>query len=307
MARKINRLAALLKAETVYGTDSAPAAANMMKFTNVTFTPLEGVEVEKGFILPYLGHQGIDLAGMYATLEFDVHLSGSGAAGTPPKYGPALRASAYSETITADTDVIYTPNSEASDACSIYFNDDGVKHVLLGTKGNARIVFDSSKVPLLRFRMMGLLGAITDSALPTVDDTGWVDGLIAQKGVTTFSLHGYAAKLESLNIDSGNAVASRVLINDESIEVTDRKITGTAVIEAPLLATKNFFAIAKASTKGALAVQHGITAGNIVELAAAGVQVGKPTLGQTNNIRNMSLPLYVIPDAGDDELSIIVR
>ena len=63
-ARRWKKLAILNKIETAYRTDSTPTAADALIATNVTFTPLEGDEVSRDLMLPYLGNQGVVLAGI---------------------------------------------------------------------------------------------------------------------------------------------------------------------------------------------------------------------------------------------------
>ena len=79
------------------------------------------------------------------------------------------------------------------------------------------------------------------------------------------------------------------------------------MVQATSLATKNWFGIAGAHTKGALHVQHGATDGNIVEIDAPKVQIGRPTQGGADNIANYTLPLMLTPDAGNDELVLTFR
>ena len=308
MARKVNKLAMLLKRETTEGTDAVPtAAANAIKAKNITYTPIDGEDVPTDFILPWLGHQGVDLAGKFASIEFEVELSGAGAAGTAPAWGAAMRACGVTETITASTKVEYEPNSEGTDSCSIYFNDDGIKQVILGAKGTVQLQMPAKKVPTLKFKMIGLLGTFSDAALPAVTTTAWIKGLVAEKGITTFSIDAYEAALENLAIDFGMKAELRSLVNITRIDVTDRKSTGTAVIEQPLLATWNPYAKVLSRARMALAVQHGVTAGNIVKIDADAVELGKPTQGQSQGNRTTSLPLYFVPTAGDDEWKITVQ
>lgn len=91
------------------------------------------------------------------------------------------------------------------------------------------------------------------------------------------------------------------------MKITDRKATGTAVVVADTIATKDWFSIAKTSTRAALSVVHGKTAGNIVEITAPAVEIGKPAQGQTDNVANYSLPLRFCPVTGRYEMNIIVR
>jgi hypothetical protein len=91
------------------------------------------------------------------------------------------------------------------------------------------------------------------------------------------------------------------------MEISDRRSTGSVVMEATQLSTKNWDAIAKGHTDGALALVHGTSAGNIVELAAPVVQIGRYSEGQTQGIANNTLPLMLKPNTGNDELKITVK
>ena len=163
------------------------------------------------------------------------------------------------------------------------------------------------EIPSFRFSMTGLLGTITDQALTPVTMAGWQTPLEAISANTTMNLHGWASVAESLSIDLGNTVTPRFLIGSESVIISDRKVTGQAVVEATSLATINWFQIALARTRGALTLAHGKTAGNIVEITAPAVEVGKISQGQTDGILNYTLPLNFVPVTGRDELTIVVK
>lgn len=303
------RLALLFKLEAVYATDATPTGeANAVMASDVTFTPLEGGEENRDLLLPYLGNQGVILTGLHARLEFSVELAGSGAAGTAPAWGAILRACGMSETITEDTDVEYAPVSDAFESGTIWYNRDGVKHAIVGWRGNVALQLNPGRIPKLRFTGLGLHGtAPADTALPTVDHTGWMTPVVVSKANTTFSLHGHAGPTESVSIDLGNQVEPRMLIGEEAVIIGDRRASGSAVLEAKLLAVKNWDAIARAHTRGAMAIQHGTVAGNIVQLAAPAVQIGRWSEGQTQNIVNNTLPLMLCPATGNDELVITVK
>lgn len=309
MARRYyNKLAALAKVETTYGTDAVPTgAANAILLSDVTVTPIAADKVARDLILPYFGDQGFELAAAYAKVEFSVEMAGSGTAGTAPAYGPLLRGCSFAEVITAATKVEYKPVTANPDALSIYANMDGVNHALLGARGTMTLSVAPKQIPKFRFMMTGLLGPIADTALPTPTYTGFREPLVSSKANTTFSLHGLAAVTESFSLDMGNQVEPRMLVGSESIEITDRNVSGSAVIEAVAIAVKDWFTIARSSTLGALSLVQGITAGNIVEIVASNVQVGPPTYGNTQKILNTTLPLTFRPGSGDDEIIIRVR
>jgi len=306
--RFFRKLAALCKIETNYGEDSAPAAADAVIMSNVTFTPLVAERVSRDLMLPYLGNQGVVLAGIYGRLEADIELAGSGVAGTPPKYGSLLRAAGFAETITANTKVDYTIVEDGTESASMRFIMDKVQHILLGAKANFAPNYQPKSYPKWRVTVVGMLGTITDiTTMPVVSKAGWATPIHVSKANTQMSLHGWPSVAESLSLDVGNTLTPRFLIGDEKVLISNRSSTGTAVVEARSLATVNWFDKALKRDTGALSIVHGITAGNIVEIAAPAVQVGEPTQGQTDGILNYSLPLDLCPVNGRDELKITFK
>ena len=309
MSRLFRKLAILAKIETTYGVAAtpAPAAVDAMIGSNVSFTPIEADEVGRDLYLPYLGNQGIILAGKHAKLEFEVEIAGAGAAGTAPKYGPLLRACAFAQTLTPGQDAAYTIVEDSVESATIHFVMDGVRHVMIGVRGNVSFSLAPKGIPKYRFSLTGLLGTITDAALPAITLDGWTTPVECSSANTTMSLHGWDAIAESLSIDLGNTVTPRFLIGSESVIISDRKVTGTAVVEATTLAEIDWFARALDRTRGALTLIHGTTPGNIVEITAPALEIGKISQGQTDGILNYSLPLSFCPVTGRDELSIIVK
>lgn len=307
-ARFIRKMALLAKIETSYGTDPTPTgSANAILANNVTLTPMAGSQETRDLLLPWLGHQCVILTGEHVQLEFSVEIAGAGAAGTAPGYGPLLRACGLAQTINAGVGVDYDPVSSAFEAVTMYYNLDGVRHILLGARGNVTFELVPQRIPRFRFRFLGLSGTISDQALPSVTVSGFKTPLVVNKPNTTFALHSYSGPMESFSLDLGNDVSPRLLVNAEDIQLSDRQVTGSAVVEAASLATKNWFSIATARTRGALAFVHGTAAGYIVELAASAVEVGRPTQGETQKIANYTLPIMVCPTSGNDEFKLTVR
>ncbi len=309
MPRFIRKLALFAKIETVYGTDPTPTGmADAMLATNAVLTPMAGGEESRALLLPHLGHQGVILTGEHAILEFSIEMAGAGAAGDVPAYGPLLRACGLSQTIDAGVSVEYEPVSSAFEAVTLYYNLDGVRHIMLGCRGSMTLEMTPQRIPRYRFRYLGLKGTITDQALPSIDVSDFVKPVEVSRANTTLSLHGYAGPTEAFTFDLGNQVEPRLLVNHESIQLVDRNTVGSATMVAALLATVNWFTAAAARTRGALAVVHGTAAGNIVEIASAGVEVGRPVQGGSQGIANYQVPLMFCPsDAGNDEFTITVK
>jgi hypothetical protein len=308
MAKKERNQLILAKIETTYGTDATPSgAANAILAVNIQAEPLLGTEVSRDLMLPYLGHQGMVLSGTYGRIKFEVELSGSGTAGTAPAWGVLLRACGMAAAIDAGISVTYSFISASEESLSLYFIKDGIKHILLGARGMWSLSGSPDTIPRLVFTFTGLLGTITDAAAPTPTFTDFKVPVPINKANTTLALHGYSGACESFSFDTGITIAPRLLINHESIEISDRKMTGQVVVEAVPLATVNWFDLALNSTDDTLAIVHGVTAGNIIEMNAPVVQVGRPTYGQKDGIMNFTVPLMIKPDVGNDEFEMVVR
>lgn len=299
--------AVLAKIETVYGTDSVPTgAANAILVENLSVTPLKQDLVERKGIQPYMGNRQSLEVGSTVEVGFDVEIAGSGAAGTAPAYAPLLRMCGMAETIVASTSAAYSPVSAGFEAGTIYFHADGILHKALGCRGSASFKFDAKGIPTYSFKFTGLYAPVTDVALPTQTLTAFKTPLPCNTVNTTgFAIHGYAGILSGFNADLGNNVMHRQLIGSESVLITDRSVTGKLTIEAVLVATKDFFAIAKACTLGAFTLTHGTAAGNKVKVDGANVQLTNPSYSDMDGVRMLNLDLKFTPGAaGNDDITI---
>jgi hypothetical protein len=91
----------------------------------------------------------------------------------------------------------------------------------------------------------------------------------------------------------------------KEVLITNRAPSGTVVIEAPALATKDFFNIAQTETTGNLTFQHGTTAGNRVTFTAAQCDITNPSYADQDGVQMLSIPYVATPTtAGNDELSL---
>lgn len=187
MPRLFRKLAILHKLETTYGINSTPAAVNAVIGTNVNFTPIEAEEVGRDLLLTYMGNQGVILAGKHARLEFEVEIAGSGTAGTAPKWGALMRACGFGETVQAGSRVTYGIVEDNVASATIFFEVDGLRHILLGARGTMSVNIAPKAIPRFRFVMTGLLGTITDQVLTPVTIAGWQTPLDPSSDNTTMT------------------------------------------------------------------------------------------------------------------------
>lgn len=297
----------LAKIETTYGTDSTPTgAANAILATEVTLSPMDGEDVTRNLERPAMGAEPMIPVAVRATLTFSVELVGSGTLGTAPAWGPLARACAIAEVVTAVTKVEYNPISTAHESVSIYFAIDGVRHVMLGTKGNMAIKLGANGIPMLMFTMTGLFSTPTDAAAVTPVYTAWQAPQVATKTNTpTFTIGGTAFVLRDFEMDCGNQVEPRMLIGTEAILITDRNEKLKATVEATLMATYNPYTIAQNQTLQAIALYHGTVAAKRVKLDIASAQQGRLS-GISNNQNIVEWPLDFVPlqISGNDQWKI---
>ena len=297
----------LAKIESTYGTDSTPGGTEAILVRNLEITPLQADVVTRDLIRPYLGNFEQILANQRVEITFEVELAGSGAAGTGPAWSPVMKSCAMSETISAGTSVTYAPVSSSFSSCSIYFNNDGVRHKITGCRGSFSISGEVGQIPVISFTMMGIYNAPDDSALPTPTYSNQATPVIFKQGNTTgFQVFSYSGCLQSFSLDMANEMVYRELVGcTKEVLITNRAPNGTAVIEATTIATKDFFTIANGTSTGNLTFQHGQTAGNIVTFSSPQTDIGSPTYSDQDGIQMLNLPYVATPTtAGNDELSI---
>ncbi|MDP2099836.1 MAG: hypothetical protein U1D70_08105 [Methylobacter sp.] len=381
----------LVKPEGTYGTDSVPTAAEAVLCSNLDITPLDGSSVERNNIQPYFGQSGSIRVENFVSMTFDTEIAGSGTAATAPEWGPLLKASNFSETVTASpitgtgtagttssitlaagasavndfytgmsisitdgtgvgqtreiigyvgstkvatvanlftvapdatsaysigANVMYVPNSDfgtatANTSVSIYFNVDGVRHVLLGARGTPSFDLSAKVIPKIKWKFIGLLGTITDEVLPSADFAGWQTPVTTSTANTTdINLLGYTgAVLQTLTFDIANDVKYRQLIGSEWVMIGDRKPAGNVSIEAVTVATKDWWTVAKTAGTGVFCVKHGQVAGNIVGFTAPKVQLTNPKYSDSDGVTMLDFGMDFIPSsaAGNDEIRICCK
>ncbi|NML62268.1 hypothetical protein HHL21_14520 [Massilia sp. RP-1-19] len=311
MMGKLVRNAVLLAViQPVPGTDAVPTGAlNAIMAMNISAQPISAEFAKRNNIKPYFGNMGSVPVAVHAEVSFEIELAGAGAAGTAPKYGPLLRGCAFSETTSAGVSVTYAPVTEAQEAVTLYYNLDGILYRMTDAKGTVAFGLSAKGIPVMKYRFIGLYSTPTDTPTPVgVDYSGFKDPLAVNASNTPVAtLHGVAGKVQSIDADMANQLVYRNLIGWEGILITGREPTGSYVMELESVATKDWYTTIKDGVLGTLSVTHGLTAGNIIQLAAPKVQVLDPSLSEADGISMLTCKLDLQPDVGNDEFILTVR
>ena len=308
MALLTRKRVILIEAESSYGTDPTPTATDVVLVRDLSITPQSSDVVNRDVVRPFLGASEQLLANTSVEVSFSVELAGSGAAGTAPRYGAALKACGLSETVSSGTSVTYAPVSSSFSSVTIHYNTDGVRHKVTGARGTVVLNASVGEIPSLDFTFTGIYNAPDDSALPSVTYGNQATPLVFKNGNTTsFQLLSFSAALMSLSMDLGNSTVYRELVGGtKEVIITDRAASGSVSIEAVALSSKDYFAAALTdSSLGNLTITHGTAAGNIVSLSSAKVDIGDVAYGEADGIQMLEIPYTLVPSASGNELSLV--
>ena len=308
MALLTRKRVILIEAESSYGTDPGMATSTVVLVRDLSITPQSSDVVNREVVRPFLGASEQLLANTKVECTFSVELAGSGTAGAAPRYGDALKACGFSESIVSNTSVTYAPVSSSFSSITIHYNVDGVRHIVSGCRGSFTINASVGEIPSIDFSFTGVYATPTDSALPTVSYGNQATPLIFKNGNTTnFQLYSFAGALQSLSLDVGNEIIYRELVGGtKEVLLTDRAVTGSVMIEAPTLAQKDYFSAALIDyTLGNLQVTHGTQAGNIVQLTSSKVDIGDVNYGEMDGVTMLEIPYTLVPSTSGDEMSLV--
>lgn len=311
MAKFIRKSVVLAKLQATSGTAAQPAAStDAMLVRNLSATPVNAEFVDRDLYRPYMGNSGQVATTQYSQVEFEVEIAGSGTAGVEPGWGCLLRASGFSETITEDADVIYTPISDAFEQITLHYYLDGLLHKLTDARGTVSFDLTAKSIPVMKFSFMGVYVPITDATLPAdIDFSAFTLPLAVNKQNTPqWSLGAYSGCLQSLTFDMANELVWRSLVNCEGAEITDRKPTGKLVLELPRIAQLNWPQMVLSGAGSPLSITHGTQAGRIVQINTPLAQLTNPTYSEQDKIAMLNLDMSLKPtDVGNDEIEIVVK
>lgn len=305
---KIKGIAA--KIGVTYGTDVIPTAAtNAIAAENATMSPLEADVVEQNIDRPGGGNNPTELVGKHIMIEFDVAVSGAGAAGDVPGYGPLIRACGYSETINASTDVRYARVTSGEEWVDIYFWWDGALHKALGARGSFSVEFNKKQLPYFKFKFTALYDGPSTDTNPTLDLSGFVRPKAVSNAMTSFSFHSITPAVESFVFNAGQVVEHDDKPGCESVEITDQLPGFNIAIDAPALASFDPFQLAEDGDLDTTSVTHGTTAGNIVQVTGDYSEISTVNYADHSNRLGYTHEGRYLPDpaGANPDVEVIVK
>lgn len=296
------------KIETVEGTDAAPVAADAIVTRGLTPVQFEADTRVREIDGQYFGARPEAKNTLRGRTSFEVEIAGGGTATTVPPWMKLLRACGFDAGTVGASSVVQAPISANVPSATLWDYTDTLKQPLLGARGDGRMVFEDDQYPFFAFDFMGFPPTVllTDAAPVTPSVAAFQTPVLASQPNTTFTLGAFAAELRRLEIAFGSQLSPRSFIgSSDKVKYRNRVITATAVIRAPTLSAKDYFAGVRAGTQIPMQVVHGTAAGNIVQVDAARCETGLITTSEEEGDLMLNVPLRLIPSsAGNDELTI---
>lgn len=309
------------KAETTYGTDAVPTgAANAILLRAMNYK-LSANNVSRDLIRNFFGASEQLVGTKYCELDYEVELVGGGAAGSAPAWDALILSAGMAKTIEATIRVNYLPLTNSQGSVSAYAYRSGVLNKVLGARSKLSLSMKQGEIPVMKYQTMGLYGGVSAASPSGVSFTGFqapqvvtntnstqlvIGGTVNATGAPVIT-GGTPYPSLGLEIDLGMDVPFTPLVGGESIDVTNRQVSGKLTLDVTAAQEVSLEASVLANTLQSIAFLHGTTAGKKVLVYLPTVQFINPTDTDLNGRLLKTYDLVGVPTtAGNDELQIIL-
>ncbi|MEM9148496.1 MAG: hypothetical protein AAGC57_20230 [Pseudomonadota bacterium] len=297
-----------LKAETVYGQDPVPVAADALLCRGLSIRPIEGQYQGRDLVDGSLGTKPEELTNIHAGVQFQIEAGGGGAAGTAPIWGKAMLGCGMAEVLTAATSAEYSLISDAYGSVGIVTHVGGAnghRQTILGSRGTVGFTANANELPYFSYNFLGRFAAPVKEAPPAVDYSAHVKPpRVEPANVTAFTIDGTEFKFSQFSIEGGHQTQVNRYANCEEVSMGDRAYTGRLVGAMPAIDVKDLIGAVNAGTLWPMVFTVGTVAGNTISLSAPKVQIkieGDAYQDAQGDL-DITMTLNFTPDAGDDEL-----
>jgi len=301
MSRKTKKrlLLAALQADGNYGEDHIidnAVTPKAMQTMDLEVTPIEATEVDREFDNGRPGNNQFLVVGRHCKVTFSVELTGAGDSITAPNYTTLLQACGFSEAVgTSEVTYERIPDNTEKDI-TLHAYIDGVNHKVIGARGTYKYSAKIGEVPKIEFEFTGLFGGLAGESIPTADFSGWEIPATVGAKHSTLTLDDTELAMHEFELDGKTEVIYSENTKSEQVYITDWKPDGKVVFEAPAHADFDPTSVYVAGATMPIELIHGTATGNIVNIASASIQLGKPSYGDKDGVLTFDCPFRVIED-----------
>ncbi len=317
MTRKIRNCVILAMLETTPGVDALPSGAeNAVLIAEMSIDPLVADNIERKNIRGSFGASAELVGTANVKVGITVELAGSGSAALAPQWGQLLMGCAMAEgALTTPDRIEYTPVSLGLQTLTIYYYDDGVLHKLLGVQGDCTLMAKVGEIPKLQFDMTGVDGGASVTPNVTADYSAWKPPVAMTKANVvdikfgaTYALGVFAGGVSypsnGLEIKFGNEVNFNANLSTESVDVTDRSMSGSVELQLSAAEEVAMLTKVKENELQSIAFQIGLATGKRILVHALSVQLNNPKKVDVKGVRYCGYDMRLVPVNGNDELRL---
>lgn len=291
------------KAESSYGATASTSGTDyLVTLGDASITPLSAESIEREILNPSFGTTLSPLiARRKVEASIPLELSGSGTAGTAPKFSHLLLGSGMNLTTVLSTSNTYNlVTGENLASSELMFFGDGQRHQGLGCRGGFELSFTSGEAPRITFNRTGIYSEPTNVANPTPTISSQAAPVIFDAANTTgATIGGLAVCVQSMTL----TVEPELFFRDyagctKEVQITNHTVSGTITIVRPAdLATFNPYALCTNGTRQAITFTHGTTAGARVIPTVPYAVFGAPTEVNLDGTYGLQLPFVAMNSA----------
>lgn len=309
------------KAETTVGTWATPTfAANALTVRNLRIDPFNVSTLRRNVELPYAGSRPSVPSGIHRGLGFEIELSGSGTANTAVAWAAILNSAMFGTPVPTGIQVGYPLVSTGDGgAASVIALKDTLAHEMTYCRGNLVFNFTEKQTPFLAFDGLGIFR--TDNQIYTAGSSSGISLATYPAPVevnlanTAISIDTFTLGVREFKLDLGlspklyTTTGMRGIIFDKDDSKDRRGAKVTAKFELPDSASKNYSASIVAGSQVAFSLAHGITAGNIIQLASSSLIIETISYSEEDNrvFANISGVLVPTGSIGNNEFTFATR
>lgn len=304
--------------ESTYGTNPGSwTAAHALLLTELPQHEIVRDVIDRRLVRPYFGGSETLIGARIAKIRFSTEMAGSGTAGTAPPWGKLLRACGYAETVTASSRVEYTPVTDAIESLSLRYMIDGIVYTSRGARGTAKLKWNAYGVPMAEWEFTGfdtwasesaINGTFSDWKIPDVlTDANSADIKIGSSYSTGAVSGGTALVSQGMEIDLGNQVEHMKLLRDESVDIVGRSVTGKAIVGLSAADEVTWRSDLNSNTMTSFSWLLDKTPGYKIGMHADRVQRVEPKQYDYNGRHLVEFGLNMLPDSGNDELTLFLK
>ena len=284
------------KAEATYGTTASTAGADyLVTLADLSITPLAAESIEREILDPSFGSTLSPLIALRKVeASIPLELSGSGTAGTAPKFSHLLLGSGMNLTTVAATSNTYNlVTAENMASSEAMFWADGQRHQGLGGRGGFEMTFAAGEAPRIVFNRTYIYSEPTNVANPTPTISNQAAPVIFDSANTTgATIGGLAVCVQALSISLEVELFFRDYASCvKEVQIINHTVSGSiTIVRPPDLATFNPYALHTNGTRQAITLTHGATAGNRVIPTIPYAVFGPPTEVDLDGTCGLELP-----------------